>query len=333
MKMSQPLRTDYPEGHGSFVTRRFRNSELLYKNNSPLEKRVLGSFGKYVHKFEAKVFALTLFGSHDHPFMEFKPGTKSSFFRDFGARTAEAVKKFVPGYGTGGVFESRPREQAVTPDHASHLDRLMYTIMQPILAGFCKNLSDYNGFNSFQYILSGKPLKVEFFRGSDYTRAKLRNKNANPKDYTEYYDIYFARIPGCEHMSQKEYRAYLLDAYEERRKRIIAEFDAKGHVWLDEVKPKPEKPKGSSSAKSVLEDDENETETPRDKAKNPKRSERYSKRPLVLSVCSLAREEFLNWYFTILTRYKKASRAYLDGDPLAPFPPGTIKPPGPYVAA
>jgi len=75
MKMSQPLRIDYPEGNSSFVTRRFRNSQLAYANNNPLETRVLGSLGKYIDKYEATIYAFTIYGSHDHPMMNFKPKT------------------------------------------------------------------------------------------------------------------------------------------------------------------------------------------------------------------------------------------------------------------
>ena len=169
--MSQPLRVDYPKGVSSFVTRRIRNSQLVYINNSKLEHRMLGSLGKYLSKYNASIYAYTIFGSHDHALINFQSGKKSNFFRDFGARTAEAVKKYVPHFGTGSAFESRSSEQAVTEDKESHLDRLMYTVLQPIKAGICKNLSDYPGFNSFKYILSGKPLEVEFFNGSEYRKA------------------------------------------------------------------------------------------------------------------------------------------------------------------
>ncbi len=52
-----------------------------------------------------KIYAFTLFASHDHSLNDFKPKTKSHFYRDLGARTAEAVKKYVPSFGTGSVFE------------------------------------------------------------------------------------------------------------------------------------------------------------------------------------------------------------------------------------
>jgi hypothetical protein len=310
MKMSQPLRIDYPEGHSSFVTRRFRNSQLLYCNNQDLEARVLGSLGKYLTKYDAKIFAFTIFGSHDHPMLQFKPKTKSAFFRDFGARTAEAIKKYVPSFGTGAVFERRPSEQAITEDQESHLDRLMYTILQPIQAGLCRNLSDYPGFNSYHYIITGKPLEVEFFNGAEYNKARRRNKNADPADFIEHYKIVFEKIPGCENMTQKQYSKLIQEEYNKRRETIIKDFDDNGHIW-----PSPESLKRTKST---------------DCAKSPKRSTRESKRPLVLSLCMERRVAFLNYYFSILVAFKKASVEYLLGNRNAQFPEGTCIPPGPW---
>jgi hypothetical protein len=307
MKMSQPLRIDYPEGTSSFITRRFRNSQLCYANNKKLEKRVLGSLGKYLHKYKAEIYAYTMFGSHDHPMIQFKPKTKSKFFKDFGARTAEAVKKYVPDFGTGSVMESRAREQAVTEDSESHLDRLMYTVMQPILSGLCKHLSDYPGFNSWQYILSGKPLEVEFFKGSDFKRAKRRNPDADPSKFTEKYQIIFKRLPGYEDMDQSEYRKMLQEEYERRRRLIVEEFEKNGHVYPSPASLRRTRP----------------TET----AKNPKRSERHSKRPLVLSLCAERKQEFIDYYFSILQQFKEASMRYLKGDRTVTFPEGTCAPP------
>lgn len=308
--MSQPLRLDYPEGMSSFITRRFRNSQLAYANNSNLESRVLGALGKYIEKYDAKIYAFTTFGSHDHPMMQFKPRTKSRFFQDFGARTAEAVKKHVPNFGTGSVFERRPSEQAITDDANSHLEKLMYTIMQPILAGLCKNLSDYPGFNSYKYILSGKPLEVEFFNGSDFRRAKKKNKDVDPALFIEKYQIKFERVPGYEHLSQKDYSKLIQGEYEKRRIQIIKDFDAKGHVW-----PSPESLRRTRCTNC---------------AKKPKRSSRESKRPLVLSLCLARKAEFLNYYFSVLVAFKKASKEYLLGNRNAEFPPGTCIPPGPW---
>jgi len=186
----------------------------------------------------------------------------------------------------------------------------MYTILQPIKAGLCKNLSDYPGFNSFQYMLSGKPLEVEWFNGEAYTKARRRKKDVDPTQFIEKYDINFAKLPGYEHLSQSEYRQLLMAEYEERRKKIIEAFDKAGHKW----------PPVASLR----------TTRPTEFAKNPKKSTRESKRPLVLSLCMERKQEFLDYYFSKLVAFKKASYAYLNGDRHAEFPEGTCIPPGPW---
>ncbi len=312
MKFSQQLRVDYEEGVGSFVTRRCRNSQLVYANNKQLEARVLGSLGKYLEKYDTEIYALCLFGSHDHSLISLLPGTKSNFFRDFGARTAEAIKKFVPGFGGGSVFDKRTSEQAVPPEANGHLESVMYTVLQPIAAGLCKNLSDYPGFNCFHYLVTGKPLEVEFFNGSAYRKARYnKGRKVDPSRYIERYTINFARIPGYEQMPQKEYAAFLCGEFEKRRTAIIEAYDKKGYKW-----PHPDSLKRTKCTEC---------------AKNPKKSKRGSFRPLVICKCPVRKEDFLTWYFTKAVRYRAASKKYLAGDRDAVFPSGTNKPPGPFV--
>ena len=65
--------------------------------------------------------------------------------------------------------------------------------------------------------------------------------------------------------------------------------------------------------------------------RNTKKSSRNSKRPLVLTSCPERRRRFLDWYFGIYNLYKKAVLEYLSGNLAAVFPPGTYRPPGPFV--
>ena len=82
MKQSQHLRIDFEPGVASFVTRRMRNSQLVYAHPA-IQKRVLGALGKYLNKFKATVYAFCFFGSHDHGLFNFESGTKCDFFLDF----------------------------------------------------------------------------------------------------------------------------------------------------------------------------------------------------------------------------------------------------------
>ena len=314
MKQSQPIRAHFPDGIASFVTRRMRNSQLVY-TNSAIQHRVLGALGKYVHKFNVTVYGFCFFGSHDHALYELKEGTKSAFFRDLGSRTAEAVKKNIPSFGGGSVLEKRTSEQAVPPEADGYLNAILYIILQPVAAGLCKDLSDYPGFSCLPYLISGKPLKVEFINGSSYQRAKAKSKNGkvDPAKYIEEYEITFARIPGYEHMSQEEYGKFLLDRVNARRQEIIEEFEREGYKW----------PKLGIIHRAK----------PTDRARNPKKSEQGSFYPLIMCKCPVSTKQFLDWYLDLVEKYKIASKKYLAGDRNAHFPVGTIKPPGPFVYA
>ena len=100
----------------------------------------------------------------------------------------------------------------------------------------------------------------------------------------------------------------MLEKLEEKRLKIVKEFKKKGHVFMTKAK-----------LKSV---------SPLSFAKNPKKSSRFTKRPLVLTKCSEARKAFLEWYFSIYYQYKEACRKYLAGVVDVEFPIGTYRPPG-----
>ena len=310
IKPSQPLRVDFEDGVASFVTRRVRNSQLVYAHPA-IQERVLGSLGKYVHKFQVTVYAFCFFGSHDHGLFDFETGTKSDFFRDFGSRTAEAVKKYIPDFGGGSVLEKRTSEQAVPQDAEGYLNQMMYILLQPVAAGLCKRTSEYPGFSCLRNLITGEPLEVEFLNYEKYNKARSRKKNVDRSKYVEKYTINFARLPGCENMSQKEYGAFIMRKYNERRRELLDEFAKAGYVW--------------PSLKVV------QRTMPTDCAKNPKKSERGVAQPLVICKCPERRQQYLAWYYAIVELYKRASTKYLAGDRDAEFPPGTNKPPGPFV--
>ncbi len=99
----------------------------------------------------------------------------------------------------------------------------------------------------------------------------------------------------------------MLKKLEEHRVRIVTALKAEGRTFLGRERLLAQKP-GTA-------------------AKNPKKSKRYTRRPLVLSVCKEARAQFLDWYFSVYSEYKRAVKKYLAGDLSVRFPPGTYRPP------
>lgn len=311
MSQSQPLRIESPQ-YSSFCTSRTVNSALWFVNNPELEERILGYLAKYQEKYQVKLNAFTIQGSHYHSMNYFSHCNRAAFYRDFNARIAEAVKALVKNFPGGHLFERRYSEQAV-PNPEDIEDRFFYCALQAVSAGLCEYITNYPGYNSFFDAISGRKRKFKIVNWAKYNAMKRYNPNLDIAEFTKVYILQYSRLPGYDHLSQDEYKAIMLEKLEKRRKDIIQDilFKNPKHKFLTK-----------KELRAVI---------PGTLAKNPKKSSRYDPRPLVLTLCNETKKVFLNWYFSIFDRYKRAVKKYLSGDSLAEFPPGTYKPPGPFV--
>jgi hypothetical protein len=309
MSQSQPLRIENPD-LGSFATARTQNSKLWFANNKALENQTLGYLAKYQQKYNVTLYAKVFQGNHFHIAAKFPNCNRAQFYRDYNARVAQAVKRHVVAFPGGTLFERRYSEQAL-PLNEDIEDRFFYCALQPVHAGLCERIGDYPGYNSFDDAVSGRRRKYSFVNWAAFNEAKRNNQNSKIKDFTESYTLKFERLPGYEDLSHKEYKVLMYKKLEERRLKIVREWRKKGHQFL--TKHQLRKIRAGTLPKTT------------------KKSERYSKRPLVLTKCTEAKKLFLEWYFSVYHQYKNAVKKYLLGDVNAKFPPGTYKPPGPFV--
>ena len=139
MSQSQPLRIEHPD-FGSFGTVRTVNSQLWFVNNEALEDRMLGWLGRYGQKYEVELYAFAIMGNHHQEVMRFPKCNRALFYRDFNARTAEAVRKLVPGFKGGPLVERRYSEQALPLDEDLE-DRFFYCALQAIDAGLAEKIA------------------------------------------------------------------------------------------------------------------------------------------------------------------------------------------------
>jgi hypothetical protein len=311
MKQSQPLRVENPD-YASFGTARTINSALWFVNNEPLEERILGYLGKYQAKYGVKLYSFVFFGSHFHPFAYFPECNRAPFYRDLNARCAEAVRALVPQFPGGHLFERRYAEQAVPLEQGDMEDELMYCALQAVKNGLCEKISDYPGYNSFHDAICGIKRKVKVVDWAKFNARKRDNPKLALKDFTIEYTLEYSRLPGYEHLSQKEYKNLMLKKLEERRVKLVNAYKAQGHRFMTK--------------------EELRAVTPGTLAKNPKKSKRNDPRPLILTQYQEAKKLFLEWYFSVVYRYKEAVAEYLAGNLAVEFPPGTYRPPGLLVA-
>lgn len=290
----------------NFVTTRSKNSELWLINNIPLERAILGYAAKFSERYNCKLHALAIEGSHIHGPILFPECNRAAFMRDFNSCVARAVKRHVFEY-LGGKFWARRYSNEFLPLVEDIEESFFYTVLQPVQDCLVKKLSDYPGYNCFYDAVNGIKREYQVMDWTRYNRDRKRNPNVRKEDYLETVLLEYERLPGYEHLSQREYALLMHKKLEVRRIKLVKELIKQGRSFLGRerlLKIRPGTP-----------------------AINPKTSTEIDYRPRVLCKSSEVKANVLNWYFGIFAEFKEASKRYLRGELNVRFPPGTYKPP------
>lgn len=289
----------------SFLTTRSRNSELWFANNPTLETTILGYVAKYALRYNVSLYALAIEGNHIQAPALFPKQNRASFMRDLNSSIARAVPRHTPQY-QGGRFWARrySSEFLLAPEDIE--EYFFYTALQPIEDGLVEKIKDYPSYHFFHDAVWGIEREFEVINWGAYNAAKRFNPKTPIKDFIETVTLSYQRLPGYEHLSQKEYAHLMYQKLENRRLEIINERKAKGLSFAGTLALRKTKP-GSLP-------------------KNTKTSSSTTHRPRVLSVCPERRAFYIAWYFSIYFAYRYSSRQYRSGNLLQEFPPGTYKP-------
>ncbi len=289
----------------SFLTTRSRNSELWFVNNPNLEKAILGYAAKYAKRYQVTLYALSIEGNHIHGTALFPQANRSDFMRDLNSSVARAIPRYTPTYN-GGRFWARRYSAEFLPGADDIEEYFFYTVLQPINDGLVEKLSQYPGYNCFHDAIWGIKRKFKTVRWKEYYLTKRFNSKISIKDFTDIVTLEYARLPGYEELSQKEYVKIMKEKCEERIRMIVEARRQRGASFLGRaalIKVKPGSMPHSSKVSSIS-----------------------SHRPRVLSVCHERRAQYRKWYFEIYFAYKEASSAYRQGKLDTEFPEGTYRP-------
>ena len=293
------------KNEASFLTTRSRNSRLWFVNNRVLEDAILGYAARYSKRYSVKLYALAIEGNHIQAPAHFPLANRADFMRDFNSTVARAVPRYTPEY-EGGIFWGRRYSAELVPAAADIEDRFFYTVLQAVNDGHVERISEYPGYNCFHDAVWGVKRRYKVVRWGEYNAARRYNPKLAIKDYTDTVELEYTRIPGYEHLSQRDYAHLMEKKLEERRVKIVNERRAKGLEFLGREKLLKIK-RGS-------------------RPKNTKTSTSESYRPRVLSVCPKRRQEYEARYYDTQAKYKIASKAYRAGDLTVEFPEGTYRP-------
>jgi REP element-mobilizing transposase RayT len=289
------------------MTSRTRNSELWLANNERVEKFTLGLLAKLSERYNPDIYGFAIEGNHLHTLARFPHLNRADFMRDLNSGVACSVKRYTRNYPGGGLWARRFSAEVVPA--AEDIERqFFYTALQPVKDGLVSKLSEYPFYNCFHDAACGIKRKIKYLDTAAYNAALRHNPNTPKKDYITEYTLEYKRLPGYEHLSQKEYKDMMYKKLEIHRQEILAERARQGKT-------------GFVGREALLK------MTPGAPAKNSKSSHRYSHRPRVLCVCPERRAYFKSIYFSNYFRYKEASKRFLAGEIDVEFPPNMYRPP------
>jgi hypothetical protein len=206
----------------------------------------------------------------------------------------------------GGRFWARRYSQEFLPGKADIEEYFFYIALQPVQDGLVEKISDYPGYNCFRDAVEGRTREFRVINWGQYHKQKPFNPDLSIDDCSEIVTLQFTRLPGYEHLTQKQYARYMYSELERRRIAIVQKRRSDGLSFL-----------GPTRARLV-----NRGASPH----RTKTSNRDSHRPRVLSICKFRRSHCLRWYFGVYFAFKNASREFRNGNLLVDFPPGTYRP-------
>lgn len=288
-----------------FITTRTLNERLWFLNNPTLEYYILAFLAKYSEIYEVELYAFCLMGNHYHLLARFPKKNRASFLRSFNSIIAKLVSSYVSNYPGGKLWGRRAKVQAV-PITNCCLDTFLYSALNPTSAGLVKDPKNYPSYNSFDDAINNNIKTFKMLNRSKYYRRKQYDEHARKQDFIEMYCLSFKRLPIYQEASQSEYKKIILNKYEEKRKELIRD--------------KKDKNKDFPLISNIL-----KISTGASPYKS-KKSNRDSKRPLILTKCFETKKLYLNWYFGIVEAFRNAVSKFSSGITDTIFPPGTYRP-------
>jgi hypothetical protein len=164
-------------------TTRTCNSALWFVNCPELEEAILGYAGRYITRYEVKLYALAIEGSHKHQLNLFPKANRAAYMRDFNSSVARAVRRHQKNYPGGRLFARRYSAEYLIGDEDME-DRFFYIVLQPVNDRLVDDIKDYPGYNCFEDAITGTERKFKVVKWKEYNDARRWRKDVSIEEYT-----------------------------------------------------------------------------------------------------------------------------------------------------
>ena len=252
-----------------FVTNRCEREQFLLLPDPELRNIIGGWFARALETYGKgiEIYAFVFLSNHCHILLKDNYGNLALFMWYFQTNAAKAINKY---WGRKGRVFARRYDAALVKTDADLLDRLQYTLTNPVKANIVEQCGQWSGLSSYAATVSDEPLLFKQFDAVAYERAvkKLGRKKVRKRDYVRLFSIPIESPDCLKHLSEEERAEYvdeMLSGYEKKQKKLR---DKEGRRVLGMKKAltlpythRPENPKSSNRVVLFCRDPELKRET------------------------------------------------------------------------
>ncbi|MBA2661669.1 MAG: hypothetical protein H0U74_05200 [Bradymonadaceae bacterium] len=285
-----------------FVTNRCLQQRMFLVPTDEVNRIVLAWLGRAVAVHGVKLLFFVFMSNHFHLGVLAPKENLERFMAYFQGNLAKSLNRL---HGRSGPIFGRRYSAEPILDDASLLDKMLYTLQNPVKADLVEHPAQWPGVSSWSSHMSGAPLDAVWTDGAQLRRLRRRNDHrvADEMLATVHYPIEVERLPEFGEYTQAQFAAKLnelvadrCEVLKARRKKERKKVLGPGKVRSQKYFSQPRKPSAASP------------------------------QPLCHTINPVTRAAYRQMVKGVTTAYRRAMRHWRQGQLEVRFPRGTIPP-------
>jgi hypothetical protein len=196
-------------GTVQFITNRCVESQYLMRPDKQTNAIIAGSLGRALHNYPAVVlYGFLAYSNHFHMLASGPPDQLAGFVGFFSSQVARRLNKL---RGRSGPFWHRRYSAEPIVDAGAEIDRLLYTLCNPVKDLVTRRAVDWPGFSTLHENTGGNPRTVKWLDAEAYSAARRTDPGARREDYEQTYQIRVARLPSHSSLGSREHAKMVRD--------------------------------------------------------------------------------------------------------------------------
>ncbi|MFU8802426.1 MAG: transposase [Bradymonadaceae bacterium] len=282
-----------------FLTNRCLEERFFLRPSPEVNELILGWLARAAAIHKVKLLFFIFMSNHFHLGAQAPKENIERFMGHFQSALARNLNTLLGR--SGPIFARRYSAEPILDD-ASLLQKMIYTLNNPVRAGLVECIEDWPGISSFSAHMSGAPITARWLNREELRRIRRRRNSTTEmeEEAYEFYEMELMCLPAFAAKSHEEWSSNL-------RELVAAGAESEA---------KTRKRKKVLGPAKVLKQDCHR------RPSNPD----FSERPLCHTTCASQREEYRKMVADVTHQYRVAMKRWREGKTEMRFPRGTIPP-------